>query len=292
MRSYYTYLNTTANPYPMTAVIDPLNHQTIRAEDALGRLASVRQYTGVYAGDPGWSDAAYAQSRYAYDVADRLVDVWDPDNNNTHMVYDALGRKTSMSDPDMGSWSYGYDLAGNLTRQTDARNQRVCFYYDELNRLKGKSYSTGAGACPGDPGYGGYAVKYYYDVDENGNAVANGKGRRTVMMDGSGSTRWQYDARGRVTAETKVISGAGGGTFVTQWTSYDAMDRVRTVVYPDGESVSFGYSAQGLPQTVVGWATYLAEARFNARQQPVCYRFGNPVLRQTLLFYRKSEKDL
>lgn len=151
-RSYYSYLNTTSYPYPMTAVIDALNHQTIRETDALGRLMSAKQYLGTYAGNPGWTDAAYAQSRYAYDAADRLVDVWDPGYNNTHIVYDALGRKMSMTDPDMGTWSYAYDLAGNLTRQTDAKNQRLCFYYDELNRLKGKTYSTGTAACPADPG--------------------------------------------------------------------------------------------------------------------------------------------
>jgi YD repeat-containing protein len=34
----------------------------------------------------------------------------------------------------MGLWSYAYDAFGNLTRQTDARGQRICLYYDGLNR--------------------------------------------------------------------------------------------------------------------------------------------------------------
>ena len=187
------------------AVIDPLNHQTIRETDALGRLVSVKQYTGAYTGEPGWSDAFYAESRYGYGVADRLEDVWDPGNNNTHIVYDALGRKTNMTDPDMGAWSYAYDEASNLTRQTDAKNQRLCFYYDALNRLKGKTYSTGVAACPADPGYTGYAVKVYYDTDDAGAPVANGLGRRTGMMDGSSSAAWTYDSRGRVTNDTRTV---------------------------------------------------------------------------------------
>lgn len=194
------------------------------------------------------SNAAYG-STYGYDVLDNLVDVWGPDANgdatvNTHMDYDALGRKAGMTDPDMGAWSYGYDAVGNLVRQTDAKNQRTCFYYDDLNRLKGKTYSTGTADCATDPGYTGYTIKYYYDKDENGAAVANGVGRRTVMVDASGDTKWLFDVRGRVTKETTTISGT---SFITQWT-YDAADRVKTMVYPSPgtETVTYGYNPQGL----------------------------------------------
>jgi RHS repeat-associated protein len=193
----------------------------------------------------------------------------------TQISYDGFGQKASMTDPDMGGWSYGYDLAGNLARQTDAKNQRSCYYYDALNRLKGKTYSTGTAACPADPG--SYTVSYSYD------AGTNGKGQRTGMTDPSGSTAWEYDVRGRVTKETKVISGAGGGTFVTQWTAYDAMDRVRSMVYPDGEGVTFSYTAQGPIKAVFGSLTYyVGETLYNALGQATDRYLGSTtgVIRQ------------
>ena len=52
------------------------------------------------------------------------------------------GFKLTLDDPDMGLWSYAYDALGNLTRQTDARGQRICLYYDPLNRLAGKHYQV------------------------------------------------------------------------------------------------------------------------------------------------------
>ncbi len=267
-----------------TAAIDPLNHQTIQEADTFGRLINARQYEGTYAGAPNWGAAVYAQAQYQYDVADRLKQVLGADTATTTLTYDLAGRKTGMSDPDMGSWSYAYDAAGNLLRQTDAKNQRLCFYYDALNRLKGKTYSTGTTTCPADPGYTGYAVKYYYDKDENGNAVSNGKGRRTVMIDPSGNTRWLYDTRGRVTQETRVISGTGGGTFVTKW-DYDAADRVVWQKYPGGangeigEQVNTTYTGQGLLRQVQsnGGVYYVGDTLYNVRGQVRERRLGNTV---------------
>lgn len=113
---------------------------------------------------------------------------------------DTLAR---LDDPDMGDWSYQYDALGNLTRQSDAKNQHTCLYYDGLNRLKGKNYRSDLN-CPADPGYPNYTTAYYYD--EGGAAVFE-IGRRTRMMDVSGSTSWDYDARGRMISETKAITG-------------------------------------------------------------------------------------
>jgi YD repeat-containing protein len=189
--------------------------------------------------------------------------------------FDGFGQKASMTDPDMGAGSYGYDLAGNLARQTDARNQRSCYYYDALNRLKDKTYSTGTAACPADPG--SYTVSYSYD------AGTNGKGQRTGMANPSGSTAWEYDVRGRMTRETKVINGAGGGTCVTQWTAYDAMDRVRSMVYPDSKGVTFDYTAQGPIKAVFGSLTYyVGETLYNALGQATDRYLGSTagVIRQ------------
>ncbi len=87
-------------------------------------------------------------------------------------------------------------------------------------------------------------ASYAYDSTTSGN---KGIGRRTSMTDGSGSTTWFYDERGRVTSETKAISGPG--SFKTQY-AYNSADMMTSMTYPGnnsngaGETVTFGYNRQ------------------------------------------------
>jgi uncharacterized repeat protein (TIGR01451 family) len=293
----YRFASTMANRE--IGVVDELGHQEIQEIDPFGRLVQAKQYLVTVTGsppEPDWSAAVYAAASYEYDAADRLKRLVGPDGAETIIGYDALGRKTSMSDPDMGVWLYRYDAGGNLVRQTDARNQHTCFYYDTLNRLKGKTFPTGTDECAStDPGYGGYAVKYYYDTDASGAAVANGIGRRTFAAvyrgDGSmdNSLDWAYDGRGRVTSEGRTVDNV---RYQTSY-EYDALDRVAKTIFFDGEEVRNTYSAQGLPLTVAsvqGTTTVplLSDAAFNARGQATCYRYGSPVIRKTRLYYNEG----
>ena len=129
----------------------------------------------------------------------------------------------------MGSWTYTYD-ALNLTRQKDAKSQRICFYYDGLNRLTGKHYRSDD-SYPSSP-----TMNVVYSHDSG----SNGKGRRTGMTDASGSTTWTYDARGRMTSELKTISSS---SFTTSWT-YNAADLPQTMTYPDNEIITYQYLPQ------------------------------------------------
>ncbi len=257
-----------------TAVLDELNRQAISETDPLGRLLSVKQYLGTTGGQPNWGAAVYAQVSYTYDVSDRIKQVTGPDGSVTTIGYDLLGRKTNMSDPDMGAWSYSYDAAGNLVTQTDARGTRLWYGYDSLQRVTQKRLTNSDGTP---------LASYTYDTG------ANGKGRRTGMSDPSGSTGWTYDARGRVTQETKVINGTGGGTFVTQW-SYDSADRAVWQKYPGGntgqigEQVNFSYNSQGLLRRVQsnGSTYYVGEMLYNVLGQVIDRYLGSPsgVIRQ------------
>ena len=172
-------------PFLYTRVTNARGNVTTTRSDIWGRTANVTPATGP-------------TLDYIYDAADRLLNVVRGGLTTT-LSYDFGGRKTNMSDPDTGTWGYTYDALGNLLTQTDARGENGCtttLIYDLLNRLTNKSYS-------GDCGVATTAVVYTYD------SGTYGKGRRTGMSDGSGSTSWTYDARGRMTQETKVITGSG-----------------------------------------------------------------------------------
>ena len=249
-----------AEPRLSVYSIDANSHFVRRTHDAFGNLRSVSEFTGIW-GQPDLGTES--RTRYAYDVTGRLTDVWDavrPTPNHTQIGYDRLGRKEQMSDPDMGTWSYAYDTAGNLTRQTDARKQTICFFYDELNRLTGKSYQTTT-ACPtGQPA--SPVVSYTYDYRSVlGNEQNMGIGRRTGMTDQTGSTGWVYDARGRVTREKKTVDGT---TYSSRYT-YRADDQVETTIYPDGEVVTTGYDNRRLPVSLSGaLGTYVSSSSYDA----------------------------
>jgi YD repeat-containing protein len=147
------------------------------------------------------------------------------------MTYDLAGRKVGMNDPDMGNWSYNYNALGALINQTDARGCVTTLDYDLLNRLRGKSFSGSCGTTTAPVGY-------TYDAFDAATGQY-GRGRRTGMTDGSGSTAWKYDLRGRMIQETKVISGDGGGTFTTSST-YNSADLPVTITYPGGPNGEAG----------------------------------------------------
>jgi RHS repeat-associated protein len=236
--------------------IDRNSHKKVQENDAFGRLIKVEEYTGSS------TYTLYATTNYAYNVRDQLSTVTDAAGNPTTITYDNYGRKTGMSDPDMGSWSYAYDVLGNLTRQTDARGQRVCLYYDALNRLTGKHYRSDNN-CPTSPTYN---ITYGYDIG------VNGKGHRTSMTDASGSASWTYDARGRMTAESKTITGAT--TFNTSW-SYSSADQLKSMTYPDGEVVNYNYNNRMLLNSVSGSSVYVSSTGYDEAGRVTQRNYGN-----------------
>ena len=218
----------------------------------------------------------FQTTRYTYDVLGNLKGVTDALQNTTAINYDALGRKTNMTDPDMGFWQYQYDAAGNLITQTDALNQKLWFNYDPLNRLIEKRQTHSGGP---------WLASYTYDQG------ANGVGRRTGLTDPASSATWNYDVRGLVTQETKVINGTGGGTFVTQYGGYDAMDRPQWMKYPGGnagqigEQVNFTYNAAAQLNSVSGATPYVQSTTYDAAGR-VDYRvLGSNVVHQDYVYH-------
>lgn len=215
-----------------TVTIDENGHRQESEVDAYGRLIAKREYTGsdgrlpgVYPATPGGSVDnyydLYSETTYDYDSEGNLVTVTDQLGNITTITYDYLGRKISMIDPDMGMWSYTYDVNGNLKTQTDQIGQVITFDYDELNRLLNKSGE----------------VDYTYDSA----GQSYGKGRLTKASYINDYTDFVYDALGREITSTKEID---SNQFDVRRT-YDALNRLATVEYPDGMQVAYTYNRAG-----------------------------------------------
>jgi RHS repeat-associated protein len=250
-----------------TTVKDPKLNSSITATDVWGRTTLLDAPIG-----PDVS--------YSYDALNRLTDATRA-GLTTHINYDTLGRKTSMSDPDMGNWSYTYDALGNLKSQTDAKSQLTCLYYDGLNRMDGKIYSS-SGSC-GTP--------VSFDVDFNYDAGSNGIGRKTSMTDSSGSTGWTYDTRGRLSAETKTITGASA--FVTSW-QYNTGDLPITMNYPDSEILTYGYNTDGTLKTVTSstGGTYMNDIQYDEAGRLKLLQYGSNIINKTFNYFAWNTADM
>ncbi len=251
-----------------TTAYDELGHKTLTTRDGFGQPYIIYEYFGT--GTPQDPHSAVVATTYDYDVLGNVTKVTDGLGNSTVMTYDALSRRKTLDDPDMSgggkAWKYKYDAAGNLVQQEDARSSsinpddrvRTTLSYDSLNRIRTKSYSvpTGAGgltcpaaACVPNPG----AIEYFYDryiiASQNrcfGYAANTAIGKLTRMTDGSGQTRWCYDIRGRETRSHYTVNHPEcltGHIATTKYIhhSYDSGNRVQTLMYPDGESLTYTY---------------------------------------------------
>lgn len=200
-----------------TSMRAPLHTQAgTRQYDALNRLrASVDPLNG--------------QIGYRYDAQDNLREVADPRGLRTAYGYNGFNELVSLASPDTGNTGYVYDAAGNLVRRTDARNIAANYSYDAANRLTAVAYPD-------------ESIGYVYDELAGG---VGAKGRLTTLSDGSGSTRYVYDAQGRVIAKTQQL-GAETNTAGRKVVGMAYTDGLMTgMSLPSGAVVGYRYGSDG-----------------------------------------------
>jgi YD repeat-containing protein len=189
----------------VTSVKDPNNNTTSYEYDPLNRLITVTQPgTGV--------------TSYTYDSYGNLQTVTDAESHTTIYEYDDMGRLLSTTSPDTGIVTYVYDEAGNPISKTDAKGITVTYTYDLLNRLTNLTFPDST-----------QDITYTYDTG------INGIGRRTGMIDQSGSMSFGYDARGRLVEKTSVFNSQS----YTVSQSFTPGSRISSVTYPTGRTIDY-----------------------------------------------------
>jgi RHS repeat-associated protein len=226
---------------------DPLGRVTRYGYDELNRKVSM-------------TDANLNETTYLYDDADRLEEKQDAEGNIWAYTYDAQGnlltetdpsgvtltndydaqnRKTAVLGEEGGEWTAEYDRSGRVTSKTDANNNETAFTYDGLGRL----------TCVVDDAAG--STEYLYDEagnlleiqDANHNLVIvldyDNLDRLISAEDGNGNIYlYGYDAVGN---QTSVRDANLSTTTMT----YDAMNRLTIIDYPDMPDVTHGYDDNG-----------------------------------------------
>ncbi|MEX2327213.1 MAG: hypothetical protein WD558_05750, partial [Pseudomonadales bacterium] len=101
----------------------------------------------------------------------------------------------------------------------DANGVVTEYSYDALNRLTAVRY-------PSSPQEN---IRYHYDVGEHGRV------RLTAIDDPSGATAFEYDQRGNLIADHRVIDGIA---YTTRYT-YNRANQVTKMIYPSGRIVHY-----------------------------------------------------
>jgi RHS repeat-associated protein len=156
-------------------------------------------------------------------------------------TYDSLSRLLTATNPESGTISYVYDADGSLLQktspapnQTGSATQTVSYCYDALHRVTGKGY--GAQSCP----LSSAVVSYTYD------AGANAKGKLVSLTDQAGTASYTYDTLGRLTAETRTLTGAGGSAVSKNLSyEYNLDGSLKALHYPSGAAVIYTPDSAG-----------------------------------------------
>ena len=254
-RAQWVYDNDTTRSWQTST--DELNHSTVTYFDAYSRVAATREQAAN----------GNADTTYHYNAADELEMITDPAGNTTSLTWDMRGDNRSIADSDRGEWTYRYDRTGNSTLQIDGNEQWTRYTYDKTGRIESKTY----------PSY--REVRWYYDEAGHGKSA----GRLTSITDtqesscplkiGAGghiTKQLFYDAYGRMESSKQCLD----GKTVEMKYSYDKLDRLRTVSYPDGEIVTYNYNPAGRLKSVSG---YVDQFTYNAAGQTTNTNFGNGV---------------
>jgi RHS repeat-associated protein len=243
----------------LTTATDANNISTEQYTDARGRVTSVKN-----AGDV-WTS-------FTYNAMGEQTGATDALGHTTVSEYDQLGRRISRLHPDAGLTNYSYDLVGNLSAlQTASMREAgagaVTYSYD-FERLTNITY----------PQNTENNVRYTYG--ESG-AAHNRAGRIVLQEDASGAQEFFYGQLGEVVKNirTIVIPQHDEQTFVTEW-SYDTWNRLTSMVYPDGEEVTYTYNTGGLLRSMSGKKKgadykYVQQLGYDKFGQRVFLAYGN-----------------
>jgi RHS repeat-associated protein len=178
--------------------------------------------------------------------------------------YDSLSRLLTSQNPESGTISYAYDADSNMlqktapqSNQTGSAMQTISYCYDKLNRVTGKAYSA-QNCTNGQLPAGTAAVLYTYDT------APNAIGRLISLTDQAGSVSYVYDVLGRMSSESRTITGITNVTKSVGY-GYNLGGSLKSVTYPSGSVITYAPDAAGRSISVIDIANgvnYLTGATY------------------------------
>lgn len=261
-RAYsYTY----DNVGNLTSAKNPMEQVQSFTYDSMNRLTSETDLAGKttsYTYDlngqlTSVKDRNNAVTSYTYDANGNITSITDPENRKISYTYDLLDRITKVTEGETQTAAYEYDSVGNLTKYIDGNNKTTTYTYnklgemtsitDPLGKVKEFSYNVNA-MLDTVTNPDGSTVNYDYDVldeligkrydnEEDPQALYGYDidGNRISMDDVAGTTEYEYDEVGRITAVN-----LSNGKQIKY--AYDEYGNISKLTYPDNTTVQYTYN--------------------------------------------------
>lgn len=230
-RTDFVYDEVRADGITVTATLAAANAPTRKTLKSYNRMDRLRFVRDALNNDVCTTNGANCITQeYDYDPVGNTSLVKDANGAATHVLYNVRGFKTEMRDPNMGTWTYGYDVLGQLLTQVDAKNQTTSIGYDLLGRITSRTETNPSTGSEG-------TVNWYYD---EGAPAQKTRGKLTRLITTTGfEEHYTYDSLSRLVTTRRVVDGTN------YWvdTTYDALNRIDTLVYPNSVSSSSSSSA-------------------------------------------------
>ncbi len=192
-------------------IVDENNNATLYDYDELNRL-ELQTHPAPCAG------AEPPLTAVGYNRQNKQTSLTDAEGRSVTWTYDDFGNLLEIISPDTGRHTFGYDEAHNLVSAVDAAGKRKTYTYDAENRLSGIQSSAGS-----------WFVNLEYDQGDNGLDRLTG-----VTTPPCQSTHtWYRD--GMLESATTHMDGLAHTVGYT----YDLSNRISSVTYPGGLTVSY-----------------------------------------------------
>ena len=211
-------------------------------------------------------------TKFIYSPMGELIQSIDPNDHKTEYTYNMLGQLIKRNQPDAGITSIQYDLAGHTISKSTQNliNNNMFIEYDyNYNQLLAIRY----------PKYPENNVYYYYgDINANNNRI----GRVWAIEDASGRQEFSYGTMGEVIENIRTFVSPIDDytyTFAMEF-EYDTWNRIKSMVYPDGEQVNYTYNSGGSLKSVSSTYagnqySYIDEIKYNRFGQKNYVEYGN-----------------
>ncbi|MGA2699488.1 MAG: Ig-like domain repeat protein [Isosphaeraceae bacterium] len=276
----YQYGQVAGSLEELTSVIDPTGVATNYSYDSEGRLIGTNvagqqpltiSYPTNSPGEVDVTDATGATTRYLYDASGSIVATIDPSGQMARATLDANSNITAFTYPDGSVDTATYDSSGDLLSLIDPLGDRSSFTYDpNFHQLTSYTDANGytttytvnaQGETTGTTYADGTTDATTYNSQGQVTSTTGRDGLTTTLAyaptsndvtsasfgDGTQST-YTYDAHHNILTATNA---QGTTTF-----TYNAANKLTSVAYPNGLSLSYNYDAAGRQTSITDQSGY------------------------------------